>query len=741
MFSPRNRLIQLLGLSLMLVVLAACGSPDPTPTLPPPPTTVPTAEPPATAEPTLPPEEEATDDSWETIQSAGVIRVGTSADYAPFSYYNSSFAIDGFDPALMRAIGEELGVDVVMVDYAFDGLYDELELGQIDAIISAVSITPSRQEVVNFSNVYYVGRDAFVASNSSNIEQVTSLSDLSTSRIGVQSGSVYESWVTESLIETGLMSPALLSSYSDIDQALGALEAGLVDVVIMDALPAEAAVQERDLKIVGEGLNRQLFAIVLPQGADTLTTQINTAMATLNQQGIIAEIGQEYLDLDNVELPDETPEPEDPDDGDETPPEECVDSMSYVADLTYDDQNMTNPPILSPGQPFTKGWRVMNSGTCTWGPGYRLAYVQGNSPYARMGGEPVNVNRDVPPGGTYDFQANLIAPLVPGTYQGFWQMVDATNVPFGQRIWVGITVPAPATPTPMPTQTPTTDITFTANPTSVRAGERVVFSWDVRNAKAVYFYEQGQDWRNHGVVGQASAERYPQHTTIYELRVVRLDDSVDIRQIRIDVTPVENAPAIDRFSVEPRHNVLVGQCVTVSWAVSGNVSNVRIQVNDEVLRDNAPVGGNVGHCPSLPGSYDYKIEATGPGGTNRSNIAIVVNDAATPPPTATPPPPTPAPQPPIINYFSVEPNEIAVGECVTIKWEASGGADKIQLKRNGVIVLDNAPLKQTTQDCPSDSTQVTYRLEVSNSEGLMVTREENVTVSVSAVPLPATTDN
>lgn len=739
---PTNRLLQFVTMLLTLALLAACGSPDPTPppTLMPPPTVASTAVPLPTTppDPTPPAEPEATDESWAEIQAAGKIRVGTSADYPPFSFYNSTYQIDGFDPALMRAIGAELGIEVELVDFAFDGLYNELALGNIDAIISAVSVTPNRQGQVNFSNVYYVGEEGILAASESNITPINQPTDLVTRRVGVQNGSVYQTWLNQLLVEPGLMPPNQIVNYSNISQALNDLEQGRLDVVVMDALPADTAVLERGLRKVGGGNYRQLFAIVLPHEANSLTNEINNALATLNRNGTIGELAEQFLDLSNLTLPETEPTP--------APtavpvatatPVACVDSMTFVADLTYDDQNMTNPPVLAPGQAFTKGWRVRNTGTCDWVPGYRLVFVQGNNPQARMGGQPVSVNQTVPPGATYDFQANLVAPLVPGTYQGFWQMINANNVPFGQRVWVGITVPAPATPTPMPTQTPTTDITFTANPTSIRAGERVVFSWAVRNARAVFFYEQGQDWRNHGVIGQASAERFPQQTTVYELRVVRLDESVDIRQIRIDVTPVLNAPYIDRFSVDPRHNVVVNQCVTVSWVVSGNVSNIRILANDDVLREQGPLNGNASHCPPRPGSYNYVIEAIGPGGTNRTNIAIVVNDAVAPVPTATAVPATPIPQPPIINFFVVDPDEVAVGECVTIRWETSGGASRVQLLRNGLIVLDNAPLRESTLDCPTEPASVTYRLEVRNTAGQVVWREEVVEVYVGAMPLPA----
>ncbi len=88
--------------------------------------------------------------------------VGTSADYPPFAFYDDKFQLDGFDIALMKAIGEKLGVEVEFNDFAFDGLGNALQLGQIDAAIAAISVTPERQELVDFSDVYYVGADALL---------------------------------------------------------------------------------------------------------------------------------------------------------------------------------------------------------------------------------------------------------------------------------------------------------------------------------------------------------------------------------------------------------------------------------------------------------------------------------------------------------------------------------------------------------------------------------------------------
>src|SRR5690606_22601658 len=132
-----------------------------------------------------------------------------------------------------------------------------------------------------------------------------------------------------------------------------------------------------------------------------------------------------------------------------------------------------------PGQPFTKSWRIRNTGTCTWDSTYYLDFARGNAPGARMGGTPVNIRGSVAPGATYDISVNLVAPLIPGVYQGFWEMRTGAGRAFGQTLWVGVNVAGAPTPTPMPTQTPVPGIVFYADRTNVVSGEPVTFFWQV----------------------------------------------------------------------------------------------------------------------------------------------------------------------------------------------------------------------------------------------------------------------
>ena len=699
---------------------------------------------------------------WARVQAAGTLTVGTSGDYPPFSFYDGRFNLTGFDPELARAVGDKLGLEVRLIDIPFEGLYDALDVGQIDVAVAAISVTPERELRVDFSDVYYISEDAVLARADADVLDLTSIDEVqSATRVGVQEGSVYQTWAQETLVDTGLLPEGNLLLYTDAERAVRDLGRGRLDLVIMDANPAQTFAAEDDsLKVIAQGLNRQRYAMAVVNGGNELRRNLNVALEELRYDGTIQTLAEQFFgdNAGEVPGPDMTatpttaatpiPLPTRP----VTPappatPARCQDSMAFVADLNFDDQNMQNPPVLYPGQPFIKSWRVRNTGTCTWTSSYRLVFVKGNLPGAQMSGQPAFVSGFVPPTAQHDFNLPMVAPITPGTYQGFWQMFNDLNAPFGQRIWVGITVPGAATATPRPTQTPVAQIQFNANPTSITAGDAVRITWATNNVREVYFFREGQNWWDNGVVGTGERIEYPQRTTSYFLRVVQRDNSVQQREQRVNVTAAPDAPDIRQFSVVPDGNINLGQCVQINWEVRGNVHRVDITRNGNAIWDDAPERGNIQDCPSPSGGYEYRVTATGSGGTSVANRNVTVNETEQPTPTAVP---TDAPTvvpPAVVQQFAVTPGQVLLGGCFQIVWAVGGDPALIQITRNGNLLFDNAPFTGSGQDCPTDPGTYVYRIEATNRAGVMsdarestntVTAPQPTAVPPTATPVPPT---
>jgi len=89
------------------------------------------------------------------IKKAGVIKVGTSADYPPFESVDANGNKFGFDVDLMTEIAKRLDIKLEWVDMPFDSLIAAVQEGKIDASISAFNYSEERDKTIDFSDAYY----------------------------------------------------------------------------------------------------------------------------------------------------------------------------------------------------------------------------------------------------------------------------------------------------------------------------------------------------------------------------------------------------------------------------------------------------------------------------------------------------------------------------------------------------------------------------------------------------------
>ena len=132
-----------------------------------------------------------------------------------------------------------------------------------------------------------------------------------------------------------------------------------------------------------------------------------------------------------------------------TNPPDCTNSASFVTDVTIPDNS-----TVTGGAIFTKTWRISNTGTCVWGPGYTLTHYSDE----RMGA-PDSVALDITPGGqTADISVDLVAPNSVGTHRGNFVIKNPAGlimqVDDDSRLWLIINVASTVTATATATVTP-----------------------------------------------------------------------------------------------------------------------------------------------------------------------------------------------------------------------------------------------------------------------------------------------
>src|SRR5512139_657271 len=232
----------------------------------------------------------------EEIKQAGVIKVGTSADYPPFESVDASGNKVGFDIELMTEVANRLGVKVEWVDMPFDSLIAAVQEGKIDASISAFNYSEERDKMIDFSDAYYTSEDAFTVADDFT-GKIDKPEDVAAYKVGVQTGTTQDTWLTDNLVGKSLLKEENLFRYDRVDQAMLDLQNGRIDVMMSDYVPAQALVaQLGGLKIVYHGvLSTGPINIVLPEGDQELKQAINDAIAELQSEGFIDALAVKYF--------------------------------------------------------------------------------------------------------------------------------------------------------------------------------------------------------------------------------------------------------------------------------------------------------------------------------------------------------------------------------------------------------------------------------------------------------------
>jgi len=110
----------------------------------------------------------------------------------------------------------------------------------------------------------------------------------------------------------------------------------------------------------------------------------------------------------------------------------CNNSV-YVSDVTVPDDT-----VMTPGQTFTKTWKLQNTGSCAWSTSYKVSFVSGNA----MGGAATPLTVAVQPGQSGDVSVAMKAPTTAGDAIGYWILTNDTGQNFGTSFYVKIKVGA-----------------------------------------------------------------------------------------------------------------------------------------------------------------------------------------------------------------------------------------------------------------------------------------------------------
>ena len=222
--------------------------------------------------------------------------VYTEAGFAPYEFiYNGE--IVGVDVAIMQAVADELGKELVITDVAFDTICTSVQNGKADAGAAGITIRPDRAESVDFS-IPYSSTEQYVIVPA-NDESIKTLEDLKGKKIGIQNGTTSDMLIVDLIADKTLEGSEVIPYTSP---AVAAASMNKQDAVVTDKLTAQLIVaNDTSLKtfplVNADGTpvaEVEEYGICVQKGNAELLAAINKVLEKLIADGTIDGWVEEY---------------------------------------------------------------------------------------------------------------------------------------------------------------------------------------------------------------------------------------------------------------------------------------------------------------------------------------------------------------------------------------------------------------------------------------------------------------
>ncbi|KUF11214.1 transporter substrate-binding domain-containing protein [Pseudoponticoccus marisrubri] len=221
-------------------------------------------------------------------ESHSVVRLGTEGAYPPYNYLDDSGEVAGFE----RVLGDELCARAELtcewVTNDWDSIIPNLVSGNYDAIIAGMSITPERDEVVDFTQNYTPPSPSAYVAMSDGI-------DLETAIVAAQTGTIQAAHIAS-------MEDAVLVEFPNPDETVAAVRAGEADAVLADKDFLIPVVEESggEMMFVGEDIPLGGgIGMAFRESDPEMREKFDAAIQSMKDDGSLNELIIEWLGEDS----------------------------------------------------------------------------------------------------------------------------------------------------------------------------------------------------------------------------------------------------------------------------------------------------------------------------------------------------------------------------------------------------------------------------------------------------------
>lgn len=230
--------------------------------------------------------------SNKEVNTDNKIVVAMELQYPPFEMSDEQGNPSGISVDIAKDLGKYLGREVVIENISWTGLIPSLQTGKADIIISSMTITEQRAEVVDFSNPYIKAGLSLLISNDSPVQSFDDM-DQEGVVIAVKSGTIGANLAKDKFTN------AEVRLFDDVSACVLEVSQGKSDVFIYDVLTVYEN-NQRNLETTRMNLeslpgSEGYWGMAVKKGNTELLDQVNLFIAQYQDNGGFDKLGDKYL--------------------------------------------------------------------------------------------------------------------------------------------------------------------------------------------------------------------------------------------------------------------------------------------------------------------------------------------------------------------------------------------------------------------------------------------------------------
>lgn len=221
------------------------------------------------------------------------IVVGTAASMPPLNMTLKDGQVAGLEIDLARVIADGLGVKLTLKPMAFNALMSALEARQIDMILSAMTITPTRNLRVAFVGPYFASGKSILTKKSlvESLSEVSKINNPDKSLVALKGS-------TSQLFAERIFPKAKLTLSEDYDQGINMVREGKVQAMVADMPICQLATYrypEADLATLRNPISYEPLGIAVPPNDPLFVNWLQNLLHTLEKDGTMKMMMEKWF--------------------------------------------------------------------------------------------------------------------------------------------------------------------------------------------------------------------------------------------------------------------------------------------------------------------------------------------------------------------------------------------------------------------------------------------------------------